>query len=238
MAKTRCMILDDEPLAIRVIALHLEQVPDMEVVATFTRALDAYEFLKNESVDLLFLDIHMPTLSGIDLIKTLEDPPAVIFTTAHRDYALEGFELDVVDYLLKPVALPRLLRALDKFRRQTSNIDVQPETLPPPASYISIRANRQTVRLDVKDIQYIESLSDYVQIHVNGEVIITKERISHLEEMLGAHGFLRIHRSFLVAADQVRAYKAEELTIGDTILPISRTYRMRVKQTLDALPSG
>ncbi|MEM8484068.1 MAG: LytTR family DNA-binding domain-containing protein [Bacteroidota bacterium] len=235
MPKTRCMIVDDEPLAVRVIALHLEQVHDMEVVATCTRALDAYAQLQDTAIDLLFLDIHMPTLSGIDLIKSLEQPPRVIFTTAHRDYALEGFELDVVDYLLKPVALPRLLRALDKYRRLVLPADAHPAHEQPASHHIIIRANRQTVRLDINDIVYIESLSDYVQIFTDSEVIITKERISHLEEKLEKRGFLRIHRSFLVAERKVRAYKTETLTIGDKTLPISRTYRMRVKKVLDAL---
>ena len=230
LSKIYCLIVDDEPLAIQVIATHLEKVSDVEVVATCTSAIKAYELLQSQHIDLVFLDIQMPELTGIDLIKTLEHPPRVIFTTAYRDYALEGFELDVVDYLLKPVALPRLLRALDKYRRlsPSSNSAAQDSE----EAHLVVRSNRKTVRLALKDILYIESLSDYVNIHIGDEVITSKERISNLEKKLESAGFLRIHRSFLVATAKISAFSTDEVQIGQTALPISRSYKQAVKQFL------
>ena len=230
LSKIYCLIVDDEPLAVQVIATHLEKVSDVEIVATCTSAIKAYELIQSEHIDLVFLDIQMPELTGIDLIKTLEHPPRVIFTTAYRDYAIEGFDLDVVDYLLKPVSLPRLLRALDKYRRLPPSSN--PTATDNEDAHLVVRSNRKTVRLALKDILYIESLSDYVNIHMGDEVVTSKERISNLEKKLEEAGFLRIHRSFLVATDKISAFSTDEVQIGQTALPISRSYKQAVKQFL------
>lgn len=228
--RTTCLIVDDEPLAIKVIQTHLEQLDDVEVVATCRHALEAFTFLQKHPVDIVFLDIQMPQLTGIDLVKALDPPPRVIFTTAYRDYAVEGFELDVVDYLLKPISFPRLLRALNKYYRLR---DAEAASPPEPHdaeddAYLNIRANRQVVKLPVGDIRYIESLSDYVKIHTSNRSIVSKQRISHLEDRLIPHGFLRIHRSFLVPVAKITAFTTEEVQLGDRTLPIGRTYRQAV----------
>lgn len=226
--RIRCLIVDDEPLAITVLEQHLAKVADVEVVATHTRALDALAYLQQHPVDLLFLDIQMPDLTGLHLVQALTAPPPVIFTTAYRTYALEGFEHDAVDYLLKPIALPRLLRALDKYRRLHKGVAASP---PPTASdepaqeYLTVTVQRQPTNVRLDDIRYIESLSDYVKIHTSGTPLITKERISALAEHLAPHGFVRIHRSFLVAQHHVTTFTPHEVYVETTRLPISRSYR-------------
>ncbi|HMB90630.1 MAG TPA: LytTR family DNA-binding domain-containing protein [Rhodothermales bacterium] len=221
----RCLIVDDEPLAVEVIRTHLAKLSDVEVIATCHDALEAFGLLRKHEVDLLFLDIQMPQLTGVDLMKALDDPPAVIFTTAHRDYAVEGFDLNAVDYLLKPISLPRLLRALDKFRTLHAATATPSAT---PADALNVRVDRQVVKVPLADIRYIESMSDYVQIHTTKRTLITKERISHLADKLAPHGFLRIHRSFLVPAHQVTAFTSEEVQVGEKRLPISRSYKQAV----------
>jgi DNA-binding LytR/AlgR family response regulator len=223
----RCLIVDDEPLAVEVIRAHLDKLSDVEIVATCHDALDAFDLLRTHAVDLLFLDIQMPQLTGVDLIKALDDPPAVIFTTAHRDYAVEGFDLSAVDYLLKPISLPRLLRALDKFRTRHAATTTPPAT-PADDATLNVRVDRQVVKVPLADIRYIESMSDYVQIHTTARTLVTKERISHLADKLAPHDFLRIHRSFLVPAYQITAFTHEEVQVGEKRLPISRSYKQVV----------
>jgi DNA-binding LytR/AlgR family response regulator len=223
----RSLIVDDEPIACRVLATHLNQIPDVEVVAQCTNALETLRLVRETAIDLVFLDIEMPALSGIGFMEAIDPPPHVIFTTAHRDYALDGFELDAVDYLLKPIGFPRLVRAIEKYRRLYSETDEPAEqtTGEVAAPALNIRVNRRTVRVSLSTIRYIESLSDYVVIHTDSDAHTTKERISDLAEQLAPRGFIRIHRSFLVAPRHVDAFTAQEVQIGDQTLSISRTYR-------------
>ena len=231
---TRCLIVDDEPLAVEVIRAHLDKLSDVEVVATCHDALAAFDLLRKHPVDLLFLDIQMPQLTGVDLIKALDDPPAVIFTTAYRDYAVEGFDLNAVDYLLKPISLPRLLRALDKFRTlRATPAAALPTPAPTDNATLNVRVDRQVVKVPLASIRYIESMSDYVQIHTTERTLITKQRISHLADKLAAHDFLRIHRSFLVPASRITAFTTEEVQVGGETLPISRSYKQAVLARLN-----
>ncbi|NBB75131.1 MAG: response regulator [Bacteroidetes bacterium] len=230
----RSLIVDDEPIACRVLAAHLRQIPDVEIVAQCTNALEALRLVREEAVDLVFLDIEMPTLNGIGFVEAIDPPPHVIFTTAHRDYALDGFELDAVDYLLKPIGFPRLVRAVEKYRRRHTATDdsVEKTAEEATAPTLNIRVDRRTVRVALPAIRYIESLSDYVVVHTDTDAHTTKERIRDLAEQLAPHGFIRIHRSFLVAPWHVNAFTAQEVQISDQTLSISRTYR---KQALARL---
>jgi DNA-binding LytR/AlgR family response regulator len=230
----RSLIVDDEPIACRVLATHLSQIPDVEVVAQCTNALAALRLVREEEVDLIFLDIEMPALNGIGFVEAIDAPPHVIFTTAHRDYALDGFELDAVDYLLKPIGFPRLVRAVEKYRRlhPASDDAAERPTGDGDVPTLNIRVDRRTVRVALPAIRYIESLSDYVVIHTDSDAHTTKERIRDLAEQLAPHGFIRIHRSFLVAPRHVDAFTAQEVQTGDQTLSISRTYR---EQALDRL---
>lgn len=228
----KCLIVDDEPIALRVLTSHLEKVQDVEVVSTCTDALEAMEMVRKEQVDLVLLDIQMPELTGIGFVRALEQPPRFIFTTAHRDYAVEGFELDAVDYLLKPISLPRLLRALDKYRRLRRIEAPSDETALADRPTLNVRVDRRTVKVDIRQIVYIESVSDYVKIHTEKDRLMSKMRISDLEEKLAPRGFIRIHRSYLVPEDQINSFTKREVKIGDTTLPISRTYRESVMARL------
>ncbi len=227
----RCLLVDDEPIALRVLQSHCEKVEDMEVVAACSDGLDARRMLVSNDVDLVFLDIQMPELTGIELIEALARPPHFIFTTAYREYAAEAFELDAVDYLLKPISLPRFLRAVDKYRRLLNAPGGRDDGT---RRSIHIRVDRRTVRIDLGDILYVESLSDYVQIRTTDDAYVTKMRISDLELELEHDGFVRIHRSFLISLAHVDSFTAQEVVVGGYGLPISRGYR---KKAVDALES-
>lgn len=228
--KTRCLIVDDEPLAIEVIRSHAGKVSDLDVVDACSSAIAAFEVIRKQSIDLVFLDIQMPELTGIELVRSLEHPPAVIFTSAHRDFALEGFELDVVDFLLKPVSLPRFLRAVDKYRRLRAPDVLSLHDLSPVM--LTVRADRKTHQIPIGDIQYIESLSDYTKIHAGAKPVVTREKIGDLERRLEPHGFVRIHRSFLVPISGIVAFTAEAVDIGGRTLPIGRSYRQATRDRL------
>lgn len=226
----RSLLVDDEPIALRVLRSHCAKVEDMEVVGACTDGLEARRQLLANDVDLVFLDIEMPELTGVELIEALERPPRVIFTTAYRDYAAKAFDLDAVDYLVKPISLPRFLRAIDKYRRLVHERSGSAEKA---GRSIDVRVDRRTVRIDLRDVLFVESLSDYVRICTAGEVHVTKMRISDLEDDLESDGFLRIHRSFLISVAHVESFTAQEVVVGGHALPISRSYRQIVMQALE-----
>lgn len=220
----RCLILDDEPLALRVLEHLLANVPDVEIVATSTQPFDAVSLVRDRAVDLLILDIEMPGLSGLDVVRSLANPPAVVFTTAHREHAVEGFELDAVDYLLKPVSLPRLLRALDKVRERragTPSADREDRA----GGIVHVRTDRRVVALRTPDIRTIEALGDYVIVRAGTERLTVRSTLSDLESELAPHGFLRVHRSHVVNPAHVTAWSPDHLDLGDRRVPVGRTYR-------------
>ena len=237
----RCLLVDDEPIALRILQTHLAHIPDAQVVAACTSAVEALGVVQQQPVDLVFLDIEMPGLTGIGFVQSLVHPPRFIFTTAHRMYALEGFELDAVDFLLKPIALPRLLRAVEKYRQlQPAPSEAAPAEAasesPPPA--LHLRVDRRTVRVDVHAIRYVESLGDYVRFHTDTGAPMTKGRLRDFADELAPYGFVRIHRSFLVALRHVAAFTARDLQVAGQTLPISRTYRREVLDQLDHMDSA
>ena len=228
----RCLIVDDEPIAIRVLETHLGKIPEVEVAATSTSAVEALAIVQREGIDLVFLDIEMPELSGVGFVEALAHPPRFIFTTAHRDYAVRGFELDAVDYLLKPIGLPRLLRAIEKFRRlEAPGASDGGDHAPAP---INLQVDRRTVRIDPREIRYVESLGDYVVVHTDADRYTTKMRLRDVADMLAPEGFARIHRSYVVALGRVDSFTADEVQIGATTLPVSRSYRRSVMDLLQS----
>lgn len=231
--KLTCYIVDDEPLAIEVIESHLEEISRVEVAATFQNAVKAFEALQEQPVDLLFLDIQMPGLTGIKLLKTLKNPPNVIFTTAYREYALEGFELDVTDYLLKPISFERFLKAINKVfaQRKTASPPVVSEQKNHPPLFIQI--NKKRVKIEPEEILFIESQRDYVKIKTANKEILAHQTISYLEERLPDESFLRIHRSFIVRLDKIESWSSTEIELAETQLPIGRTYKSEVMRTLE-----
>ncbi len=226
-------MVDDEPLAIALLQKHVKQLDFLEVADTCPNALKALEMLKKTEIDLMFLDIRMPAISGIDFLKMLHRPPKVIITTAYREYALDGYDLDIVDYLLKPITFDRFFKAIERYLR-TNNLSAHPA--PPthasePAS-IYVKSGYKNIRVNTDDILYIESLKDYVKIVTAGDTITTKYRIGDMENELSAKGFLRIHRSFIVNLNQVSAFTASDIEIGKAEIPIGESYKELVFQTL------
>lgn len=228
--KIRCMIVDDEPLAQKVIEKHLSKVPNMTLVKSCFNAVEAFEVLLKEKIDLIFLDIEMPEITGVDLLKSLKNGPHVIFTTAHRDFAIDAFELDAVDYLLKPVSFERFFKAITRFfqLRGHDNSEVIGQTKISEDAFLYVRADRKVMKIILAEIRYIESLKDYVKIHVADEIIITKEKIGTLEERLPSDQFIRTHRSFIIASRFIRSFTSETIDINDYEIPIGRTYKTSV----------
>lgn len=227
MTRYKCLIVDDEEWARGLIESHLSQLVDFELVASCSSAIEASRFLKENTVDLLFLDIEMPVLKGTDFFKNLVQKPSVIFTTAHRNYALDGFELDAVDYLLKPITFDRFFKATEKFLSQhqpqkvVANQPISPKISNPS---IFIRKDRKQVKVFLEDINYIESLKDYVQIHLAKEKHTVKYSLSNFYELLDQR-FLRIHRSFIVNMNKITAYTKHDVEIGVLEIPIGESYR-------------
>lgn len=229
------MIVDDEPLAIELMKSHLAQVPNMELVASCQNALMAFDLLKTQPIDLIFLDIQMPMITGIDFVKSLPNPPSIIFTTAYRDYAVESYELNVVDYLLKPITFTRFFKAINKYWDQRKT-----DVSPPPPTAISpiegptsmyVNVNKKHIRILFEDMLYIESIKDYVRIHTVDNNITTKEKISEFEHKLPSN-FLRTHRSYIVNVDKITAYTAQDVEIGDWEIPIGISYKKQVMRRL------
>ncbi len=234
--KIICLAVDDEPPALEVLKKFITSVRSLELAGTCTDAIEAINFLQTKPVDLIFLDIKMPELLGTDLMRALKNPPKVIFTTAYRKYAIEGFELDAVDYLLKPISFDRFLKAVSKIM-QTSLSDTKPENKmqnnkPTSHGYISFRSDRRMIKISLNDILYIESIKDYIKVITTTGTIITKQSISSVEEMLPNEMFIRIHRSYIVSVIKIESYNQELVWIAKQELPISRMYRHEVSRLL------
>jgi DNA-binding LytR/AlgR family response regulator len=234
--KTKCIIVDDEPLAIEVIESHLKKFNDMTVIATCNDAIEAFETLKKRHIDLVFLDIQMPQMTGLDFLKTLNKPPKVIITTAYREYALDGYELDVVDYLLKPISFERFMKAINKYylyKDKTIIVSDNSQFSQHSDSYIYVKADKKVVKILLQDILYIESIKDYVQIYTTRKSIITKNQIGNLEEKLPADKFVRIHKSYMVSISQINTFTSNTIEIKNKKLPIGRSYKNMVLKTLN-----
>ncbi|MBG6130846.1 DNA-binding LytR/AlgR family response regulator [Aquimarina sp. EL_43] len=221
----KCLIIDDEKLARGLIKTHLSQLEDFELVASCGSAIEASMILQKETIDLLFLDIEMPVLKGTDFFKNLVHKPKVIFTTAYRDYAVEGFELNAVDYILKPITFQRFFNAIEKFRTLQRVSSSEPVSTPENKdAFIYIRKDRKQVKVYLDAILYIESLKDYVKIHLEKENHITKSSISAFEEKLDER-FIRVHRSYIINKDKIAAYTKNDIEIGNIEIPIGENFR-------------
>jgi DNA-binding LytR/AlgR family response regulator len=228
----KCIIVDDEPLAIEILESYVSKVEQLMLAGTFRNAVSAFTFLQQNSVDLIFLDIQMPKLSGIDFLKTLRNPPKVIFTTAFRDYAIDGFELEVADYLLKPIPFERFLKSVAKVIQQpvpqAPAIKAEPQE-----NYVYFKVDKKMVKTRMSDILYIESIKDYVKVRTPEKEIVTQQKISYLEESLPGEKFIRIHRSFIVNREKIDAYSATDVEIGKFTVPIGRNYKNDVMKVLE-----
>lgn len=234
--KFKCLIVDDEPPAREVLRRYISELPMLELCGECGNAMQALAFLQQQKVDLLFLDIQMPQISGIDLIGTLKQPPKILLTTAFDQYAVQAFELDVTDYLVKPIQFDRFLKAVMKALPeheplapvQTSVAVTEPANL----SFLYFRADRKMVKVFLNEILYIESLKDYVKINTTRGTVVTKHAITALEAMLPETLFIRVHRSFIVALDKIDSFTKEEIDIQQNIIPIGKVYRRQVLKDL------
>lgn len=235
--KTRCLIVDDEPLAIKLMESHIEKLENLEVVGTSTNAMIAFDILREKKVDLLFLDIQMPQITGIEFLKTLKNPPKVIITTAYRQYAIEGYELDVIDYLLKPISFERFLKAVNKYYHYASrdlNVVTTTGTATElPNAFMDVKENKRVIRINLKDIKFIEGLNEYVGIHTFERRIVTKTSLTKIEEKLPGELFIRIHKSFIVPIAKINAFSSTSVEVDNKELPIGRSYKNMVMKTLN-----
>lgn len=233
-----CLIVEDEPLARNLITDYVRKVPSLDLIEACSGPLAAIEILRKTPVDLLFLDIQMPEITGISLLKTLQKRPLVILTTAYSEYALEGYDLDVVDYLLKPITFERFLRAVDKVNQRLANVQPAasvPDRNPqePSQPFVFVKDGTKLVKIRWDDILYVEGLKDYVTIHTRQQKVVTLQRLKALEEQLPSDKFIRIHHSYIIAVDAIDAIHKGEVQIGTATIPISDTYRKSFKDFTD-----
>ncbi|MBS1495445.1 MAG: response regulator transcription factor [Bacteroidetes bacterium] len=233
----RCLIIDDEPLAVRLISSYVQQVPVLEIVAVCNNAIEAFRILGEQKIDLMFLDIKMPKLIGTDFLRSISNPPKVIFITAFRDYALDGYELDIVDYLMKPVSFARFMKAVSKVTKLIS-IDNNFSTLNTEHkdnenSFLYFKINKEMQKVLLHEILFIESNKEYVKLFLeNGKKILVKQSISSLQKLLSPHRFLRIHRSYIITIEKIYSYNSTYITIGNHKIPIGRLYKNEVERVL------
>ena len=234
-APIKCLVIDDEPQAREVIKRYINQVPLLTLAGESANAMEAMHWLQTKTVDLIFLDIHMPQMKGTDFLKLLKHPPKVILTTAHPDYALEGYELDVMDYLLKPITFDRFLKAVQKAIHHVA-LPAETQQLSPPVPkkepFVYFRADRKMVKVLLDDIYYIESMKDYIKIITTDGTLVTKQSMSSVEAMLPEDQFLRTHRSFIVSLKKIRSYNNELIDVEKTEIPIGKLYRSAVLSML------
>jgi DNA-binding LytR/AlgR family response regulator len=235
--KISCLAVDDEPLALSILNKYIGSVENLELVGSCQNAVQALQLLQQYKVDLIFLDIQMPQIMGTDFIRTLKKSPKIIFTTAYRKYAIQGFELDAVDYLLKPISFERFLKAVNKVLQTNLDAPDSAYHLNDPISestkaYLYFRVDRKMVKVFLDDILYIEGFSDYVKIITPSKLLITKQLISALEESLPKDIFIRIHRSFIISINKINSYNADIIHIGNAELPIGRIFKQNVIRKL------
>ena len=237
-ASIPCLVVDDEPLAAELIEQYIKKVPQLTCVGSCWNALEAFEILKRQPVDLIFLDIQMPELSGIEFVQSLPHPPRIIFTTAYRDYAVESYELDVVDYLLKPITFSRFFKAVNKY------LDSRESSIPTSSkptfgtdvedTFLFVNAQRKRIKIVFEDVSFLESTKDYVQIYLPEKRISTKDTITEFEKKLPSY-FLRVHRSFIVNTRKITAFNAQDIEVGGHEIPIGISYKKEVMAYLDSL---
>jgi len=235
MHRYNCIIVEDEPLAAEVVKDYISQIPFLQLKGICTDALYAMDLLQKEKIDLVFLDIHLPKLKGLDFIKALKKPPQIIITSAYQEYALQGYELNVVDYLLKPIEFNRFVMAVNKLKDRDNT-----EALPVSSTAVGERAalffnvSKKRVKIYIDEILFIESLKEYIRITTKEKSILTKFQLGQIEEMLARNGFLRVHRSFLVAKNKIDAFSATDVEINGEQIPIGRSYKETVMEMLES----
>jgi two-component system, LytTR family, response regulator len=230
--KYKCIIIDDEPIAIKVIQEHLEKFENIECIKGYTKAIDAIEVLNTENVDLLFLDINMPGISGIEFLKSLSNPPKVIFTTAYRNFAVDAFELDAIDYLVKPISFERFLKAINKFLSHAQPKQESENKTDDQKDYVILKADKKNYKIKFSEILFIESLDNYIKVHTTDFSIICYESLTAIEKEL-SNDFLRIHRSYIINLTKIDVFTSSYVEIGERKFTIGRNYKEDVAKRLN-----
>jgi len=226
----KCVIIEDEPLAAELLADYLKEVPDFELLAHCRDVMSASTVLRNASVDVLFVDIHLPKIKGIDFVRGIQNQYQVILTTAYDKYAVEGFNLNVVDYLLKPIEFNRFLQALQKVKKNFAPAETLPEPTEPAYQYFQV--DKKQVKVVLSEILFIESLKEYIRIHTTQGRLVTKMPIGEAELLFASHDYLRVHKSYMINLQKVRAYSAAAFDVEGHSIPIGRSYKERVMQRM------
>ena len=235
--KLRCLLIDDEPPALKVLASYISAINGLEIAGQCRNAIEALDVLHQKTVDVIFLDIKMPRLLGTDFLKNLSHPPKVIFVTAYREYAVDGFELDAVDYLVKPVSFERFFKAITKLNRLMGRetAAMLSNDAPNPGAFVYLKVDRDMKKVFVNDIVYIESWKDYIKIFLtDGKNLLAKQSISAMENLLSDHKFVRVHRSFMVSLDKISGYNGLSVQLSEQEIPIGRLYKQSVMEKLQA----
>lgn len=226
-----CILVDDEPVALDIMESHLSKIEDINILARCSNATEAFNVISKENIHLIFLDINMPGISGISFARSINKDLQVIFTTAYREYAVDGFDLHAADYLLKPISFERLLDAINNYRKNHSEKEIT-KIAEREAEFIFVKIDRQMVKIDFEELIYIESYADYLKIHLLNDTKITRETISAIEEKLPSSKFLRTHRSFIVSIPKIESYTNEQVVIRQKSIPISRSFKEQVLEKL------
>ncbi|HET9746932.1 MAG TPA: response regulator transcription factor [Chitinophagaceae bacterium] len=234
--KIRCLLVDDEPLALEVLLSHISNCKGLEITGICKNSLEALDILHEKQVDLMFLDIKMPKLLGTELLKSLSNPPKVIFITAYREFAMDGYELDAIDYLLKPVSFERFLRAVSKVKRLMGHDYVlhAEEPRKNPEAFVYMKVDKSMQKVFVNEILYIESRRDYVKVFLTtGKSFLAKHSISSMINLLSEQSFLRVHRSFLVSVEKITGYNNDDIQLGSVEIPIGKLYKHQVMEAIN-----
>ena len=229
-----CIAIDDEPLALRQIAEYIEKTPFLDIKATFESAIEALDFLNNNKVDLMFVDIQMPDLSGMDLVKSLEQRPEIIFTTAFSKFAVEGFKVDALDYLLKPLDYASFLKAANKAHTHFESLRIGSENLKISSDHLFIKSEYKVIRIEIDKILYIEGMREYVRIHLeNSKPVMTLLSMKKIEQKLPSTRFMRVHRSYIVNLEKITTIERSRIIFADVYIPVSEQYKEKLQKYID-----
>ena len=234
--KIRCLIIDDEPLAQRIVERYIQEIPTLELVQRCNNALDAIEILKEKKIDLIFLDINMPKLTGLEFLRILKHPPLVIITTAYAEFAIQGYELDVVDYLMKPFGMERFLKAIQKvqdiLKPREHFLSAKTSGESQEDQYIFVKSSKKTYRISLNDIHYIEALGDYVKIYTTDRMIISYHSMKNLENLLSPKQFPRVHKSFIVSLSKIELIEGNQVKLRDRFIPIGTNFKAEFEKLI------
>jgi len=236
-----CIVIDDEPLALDLLKDYIEKIPFLKLERTFTNPLEGLGYLQENTVDLVFLDVELPYLSGIEFVKCLQSKPLVIFTTAYEKYAVTGYDLEITDYLMKPILFDRFLRAVNKaygLVKLNKKVPERSVALPEKetqSDFIMVKTGYNTININLNDILYVEGLKDYIKIHLTGKTILTLNSLKKLQEMLPESRFIRVHRSFIVSLPKIDSIQRSRIVIGKTFVPVGENYKNAFKDVIASI---